>query len=296
VSQIYDLGYKRYAGTRKGRGTRWTVIARNQVSLAWKGWIRWKLAFALALITTIVVGAILIILGSGTFRVLEAVSGRGITIADGIIPFTIGEFYTKCGFIIALTLGTLAIATDIQGGAMVFYFARSVRPRDYALGKLAGYGLVVASIMLGGPLVLAALRIGLAASSGDIVNQLVILPKVLAVGVAGTLVYTAVPLAFSAIAANKRYAVGTFAAYYLIIGGIASVLGAVSKSPLAIIDFGNAIESFTFHLFDVQPFGRAPLLDMWAAVTSIAVFTIASIVLIFFRLREEGSAGVGGAA
>src|SRR6185437_9123106 len=157
-SAVHDLGYKRYVGTRRSTGTRWRVIARQQMSAAWKSWWRWKLVSVLALI---VVGAAAMMI----FVFADSIVGRlsnqvPFTIASFALPLTFGLFRT-CAFIASLVVGASIVASDLQSGAFVFYFARSTRPRDYLLGKLAGYGTVVASAMVVGPLLVAIMRVAL---------------------------------------------------------------------------------------------------------------------------------------
>jgi hypothetical protein len=54
---IYDLGYKRYVGTRPSTGTRWLVIMRHQLGMGWRKWWRYKVALGLAVIVKCVCGS-----------------------------------------------------------------------------------------------------------------------------------------------------------------------------------------------------------------------------------------------
>src|SRR5262249_24093632 len=151
------------------------------------------------------------------------------TLTDGALPRAI-SWYTRAAFLLSLTIGSSVIARDIQSGAFTFYFARSVRPRDYVLGKLAGMFAVNAAIMLAGPLVLALARLGLSDSIDDLVTLLPIVPKAIAIGLLGTLAFAAVPLAFSALIPNPRHALALWAAYYLIVGGMTYLLARVMRN------------------------------------------------------------------
>src|SRR5205814_2645936 len=122
--------------------------------------------------------------------------------ADGILPAST-LWYGKLGFIASLTVSATVVAGDVESGAFTFYFARSVRPRDYVLGKLAALAGLLSLIMLAGPLVLAGLRLGLSDDLDQLLAALPILYKALAVGAVGTVIYAAVPFGFSALLASR---------------------------------------------------------------------------------------------
>ena len=154
TGQIHDLGYKRYVGTRRSLGTRWTVIMRHQIASAWKGWWRFKVWLICAVMVTVVTSVLLYTLQNNVFRRLSGF-GPVTRFIDGILPDST-QWFCKVGFIVSLTISSMVVASDVQTGAFTFYFARSVRPRDYVLGKLAGLAVLLALIMLAGPVVLLA--------------------------------------------------------------------------------------------------------------------------------------------
>ena len=90
---IYDIGYKRYVGTRRPPSTRWRVIMRHQIAMGWKKWWRYKLALFLAIVTMFVAGGIIYFLGSDILRGFGARrSGVIVTIADSVLPLSIRFF------------------------------------------------------------------------------------------------------------------------------------------------------------------------------------------------------------
>ena len=56
---IYDIGYKRYVGTRRSVATRWLVIMRHQIAMGWKKWWRYKMPLFGAVVTTFVAAGLL---------------------------------------------------------------------------------------------------------------------------------------------------------------------------------------------------------------------------------------------
>lgn len=295
AGQIHDLGYKRYVGSRRAIGTRWTVIMRHQLATAWKAWWRFKVWLIAAVMATAVAAGFLYLASGKMFRMIGGLSGQVIRFADGILPIST-LWYCKVGFIVSLTICSTVVAGDVQSGAFTFYFARSVRPRDYVIGKLAGLGLLLALIMLAGPLLLAGLRLGLSADFDELIELLPIVYKALAVGVLGTLVYAAVPLGFSALIANRRYAMALWAAYYLVLGAMAQGIGLLTTPAIGALDLSSALNAISLNLFDLHLSGRNLAISTTAALTSILGHAAIAIGLVFWRVRHAQQTGVGGAS
>lgn len=299
--QIHDLGYKRYVGTRRAQSTRWRVIMREQIANAWKKWWRYKAALGGAVITLCIAGGMLFFLANDVIRSVGSLgNGQGgqlvLTFADGIVPLSI-PFFCRMAFVLSLTLGAAIIANDTQSGAFTFYYVRSVRPRDYVLGKLAGYGFLVATIVLVGPLLLACFRCGMSTGTDGLVDNLIIVPKVLVISVLAVLAYTSVPLAISALVPNRRYALAMWAAYYLIVGNIALAIGTVSKSPLASIDIQTALASVTNSLFDLKILRGHPLFfNATSGVISLLVQSALAVGIIWYQVSRDQRHGVGGSS
>jgi ABC-type transport system involved in multi-copper enzyme maturation permease subunit len=292
---IHDLGYKRYIGTRRAPSTRWRVIARHQLAISWKTWWRFKSALGLAVITTFIAGGFLYFWKNTLSRLLER-GGVQLKLGDAVIPQSI-EWYCRVGFVSSLLIGAGIVAGDVSSGAFTFYFARSVRPRDYVLGKLAGLGMLTAAIVFAGPLLLAALRLGLSDSTDELVENLHIVPKTLAVAGLATLVYTVVPLGFSALVANRRYALAMWAAYYLVVGFMAVLLGFISTGAVAALDLPTAIQSVARSMFDVDfRFGRRIDVPPAAALVSIFAHVTAAIAIVWWSVSRAQKTGVGGAS
>jgi hypothetical protein len=295
TGQIHDLGYKRYVGTRRSIGTRWTVIMRHQIATAWKGWWRYKPWLIAALLATAVSGGVLYFLSGKMFRMIGGIGGQAIKFADGILPISMA-WYCPIGFIVSLTVGATMIAGDVQTGAFTFYFARSVRPRDYVIGKLVGVGALLSLIMLGGPLVLAGVRLGLSEDLDQLIEFLPIVYKALVIGALGTLVYAVVPLGFSALITNRRYAMALWAAYYVVVGSMAGGIAFVTRPAIAAIDLGAALKTVSLNLFDVQASGRSLAIPISVALISIFAHAAVAVGVMFWRVRNAQQTGVGGSS
>jgi hypothetical protein len=295
AGQIHDLGYKRYVGTRRSVDTRWIVIMRHQLASAWKSWWRFKVWLIAALLATAISGGVLYFLSGQMFRMIGGMGGQKVAFADGILPLS-AAWYCKIGFVVSLTIGSMLVAGDLQSGAFTFYFARSVRPRDYVVGKLAGLGILMALIMLAGPLVLAGVRLGLSEGLDDLLHLLPVLYKALAIGALGTLVYAAVPLGFSALVANRRYTLAVWAAYYMPIGSMAEQVGRMTMPAIAAIDLPSALQAVAYHLFDFRMLGRRVNIPADIALISILGHAVLAIGVVLWRVRSAQRTGVGGSS
>src|SRR6185369_13135424 len=96
---IYDIGYKRYVGSRRSVATRWLVIMRNQLSMGWKKWWRYKLALFFAVVTTFIAGGYIYF---ATNQYIRSFGARAhdvmVTMADGVVPLSI-PFYLRAVFV-----------------------------------------------------------------------------------------------------------------------------------------------------------------------------------------------------
>jgi hypothetical protein len=295
AGQIHDLGYKRYVGTRRSIETRWTVIMRHQIATAWKGWWRFKPWLIAGLLATAVSGGVLYFLSGRMIRMASGIGGQAIKLADWVLPISM-TWYCPIGFIVSLTVCATMVAGDVQTGAFTFYFARSARPRDYVIGKLAGVGVLLSLIMLGGPLVLAGVRLALSDDLDQLIEFLPVVYKALAIGALGTLVYAVVPLGFSALITNRRYAMALWAAYYIVIGSMAEGIAFVTRPAIGALDLGAALKTISLNLFDTHLSGRNLAIPTSVALISIFGHAVVAIGLMFWRVRNAQQTGVGGSA
>jgi hypothetical protein len=293
---IYDIGYKRYVGTRRSVATRWLVIMRNQLAMGWKKWWRYKMALFLAVVTSFIAGGFMYLATNKTLRSMRGAGDVMLTMADGVVPMSI-EWYCRAAFVLSLTLGATIVAADTQSGAFTFYYVRSIRPRDYVLGKLAGLGVLVGTIVMVPPLVLACFRLGLSDSTDDLIAHLWILPKVAAVGALATLVYTAVPLAISSIVANRRYALALWVSYYLVVGFITGQLSMFVSANAGIFDIQTSLQAVTYDLFDLKLMRiRTGGLATSTALTALIGQSAIAIAILWYQVSRDQKTGVGGSS
>ncbi len=270
---------------------------RHELASAWKTWWRYKLVIAFVVLVTFVFGG-LMYFGTGAAAKVKLLSGMAIAQVDAALPQSI-EFYCRVAFYASLTIGAATIASDLQSGAFTFYFARSVRPRDYVIGKIVGFGLLVAGIFIAGPLVLALIRLGVCETFDEAVQRLVIVPKILAAGALATLAFATVPLAFSALVASRRTALALWAAYYWLFGLIAQRVGTNWRGEIAMLDLFAAARVVAYHLFDItlaKGWGARWGNPVGAAIVSLVGQSAAAIAIVWWRVRGAQKSGVGGSS
>jgi ABC-type transport system involved in multi-copper enzyme maturation permease subunit len=267
---------------------------RNQVATSWKTWWRLKAPFGMAVLTTFIAGGVMFIFKDKTIN--DVVGNIASTFADATLPKSI-QWYTRAAFLTSLTIGSAVIAGDAKSGAFTFYFARSVRPRDYVLGKVTGMIVVMAIVNLAGPVVLAIARLGLERDLDGVIHMLPWIPKAFLMGMLSTLVFATVPLMFSSLFENPRHALAVWAAYYLVFGFAVSRLGRLAMSWIGVLDISTALDSIAIDLFDLRLFrGRAGHLDPNQAMLSIGIHIVVATIIIAIRVRRAHGSGVGGSS
>ncbi len=289
-AEIYDLGYKRYAGPRRPPSSRWRVIMRHQMAQTWRGFWRYKLALALTLLITVVSAIVMYVYQDRTVGLIGAEASQRL--ADAVVPFATVT-YCKVALIVSFTVSASAISDDVASGAFTFYFVRSTRPFDYVLGKLAGLYVLVLPIMLVGPLLLAALQLALTPADRNVLDQLGVIPRTIVIGMLGTLIYSAVPLGFSAMSRSRMLALGSWAVYYFAIGMVAGMLALFVWAPLGALDLSTALSQTSIHAAGLQMGGPFSV-PMWASIPGILVPAAASIALAAYRVKRAADTGVGG--
>jgi hypothetical protein len=294
MSVIHDLGYKRYAGPRRSARSRWIVVMRNQIATSWKSWWRLKASIGIAVLTTFIAGGVMFIFKEKTIN--DLFGNVASTFADSTLPKAI-QWYSRAAFLTSLTIGAAVIANDVKSGAFTFYFARSVRPRDYVLGKLTGMLAVMAMVSCAGPVLLAIARLGLERDLDGVIRMLPWIPKAFAIGMLGTLVFSTVPLMFSALFANPRHALAIWAAYYLVFGFAVSRLGRMARSWIGVLDISTSLDAIAIDLFELNLFrGRAGHLDPDEAMLSICLHIVIATIIIAIQVRRAHGSGVGGSS
>jgi hypothetical protein len=293
---IYDLGYKRYVGTRRPQATRWRVITRQQLAFAGKKWWRYKAWLGLAILITAVLGAIMVVADINELGNLRR-AGDAVPIVDEIV-FSGIDLFTKVAFLLTLTVGVSIVASDLKTGAFTFYFSRPVRPVDYVLGKLVALLVLHATVILLPLLGIVGVRLGLSQTSTELVENLRYVPRTLLLGGLGALVFASMSLGFSALFTTPRLNIANWAIYYVVIGGIIEAIAVFTGAPPAVgvVDPHFALMSLSFEMYGVaykssDQFVSASL--TWSVIGLVGMSAI-GIAIAYVRVNRAAHAGIGG--
>lgn len=289
---IHDLGYQRYLGSRRAQSTRWRVIVGNLLSMSWKGWWRYKAPLAVAVMITV---GIAMGIYFSRHEIFAGQRGDKVrTVADSLIPMSYA-YYSSAAFIVGLTVLASAVSRDLQAGAFEFYFSRPVRPIDYTLGKIAGAFILLAPLLMAGPLLLTIYRLAMTGDMDQTIDTLPWIPKALLVGLVATFAHASVALAFGAMSKRPRYAMAAYAAFVLVFGNIMFGIGQGADIPeLGALDLSAAITGLASAVFDVHLLFGTPSPPVGASIASLVGYTSLSCIFIWYRVKSAERAGMGG--
>lgn len=289
---IYDLGYRRYEGPRLGRAhaiqSLVTHSFRTTFGLGRGG--RAKVApvifGAMAVLPAVlVVGVLAIVARLGIDRELEGF---------GLVGFS--TYFGAISAIIALFCAAQApelFGRDQRHGVLPLYFARALRRSDYALARLAGFGLAILVLLL---LPMTILFLGRVLLSSDVAAgfaaNLPNVPPVLAQALTIAGLLGGMSMAVSAFTPRRAYATAGIIALFVLPGIVSSIvieLGSgtignllVLLSPSSVIDGTNAL------FFGIDPDAGFFFFEFpqWTFGASAVVMVVAFVGLIVRRFAR----------
>lgn len=266
---IYDIGYRRYDGERRGRSEAIVAIVaaglRAIFGLGRSG--RSKIlpwgAVVLALMPAVVAIATKVLIG------------------DLITLYEYETYLWDIGALFPIFLAAQApelVVNDIRFRVLPLYFSRPISRLDYVAAKLAALALGLLALTLAPVLVLWVGRVlateDVVAALGDEIGAL---PGIVGSGLLHAVVLALIGLAICAVAGRRAYAAGAILALFLIGGGVSGIFEAQGggletfapfTNPLAILDgtrewlFGGIAPGSPVAAADVAPpiYGLATLL------------------------------------
>lgn len=288
ASSIYDLGYRRYEGVRRGR--LYAIGALYRESL--------RAAFGLGRSASAKVGPAILI----TIALFPALVQL---IISALIPLDIeviraSEYYGGVKFILALYVAVVApdiVGRDQRTRSLTLYFTRGITRMDYALGKLVAMTTAMLAITL---LPQAILFSGNALSTADfgayVRNEWTQLFPIVATALAGSWLIASIGTLIAAQTPQRAFAtVGIVVAFILPlpvaavmieeVGGELTRL-AVFISPLDLVD------GMTLWMFRESPssgsiVAQAGYDTVWYAVAAAVIGLVATALLIWRYQRVQ---------
>lgn len=239
---VHDLGYRAWTGNRSARTLRPLTIARNGISLIWRGkWLRLMLMLAWVPVTFFTVGIVLFEYSSTDPSLRQAGASfamgplaRPDLAADMLAdPASVRhEYWSVCIFYffrypqlftMVILVGLIAprlVSYDLRSKAYLQYFSRPLTPLEYILGKSAVIWFFLTMISTGPALILYVIGVMLSPGLTVVTDTWDIPLRIIAATMVLVIPTTAVAIFYSSMTSESRYATfGWFATW--IMGGVA---------------------------------------------------------------------------
>jgi ABC-2 type transport system permease protein len=254
AGNIYDLGYRRYEGSRLGRAhaIRSLVIHSFRTTFGIGRSGRAKVApivfGAMAILPAVIIVGGLTVAARFNFE-------RQLDETD-LIGFD--NYFSAITAIVVLFCAAQApelFGRDQRHGVLALYFARALRRSDYALGRLLGFMLAVLVLLLLPMTILFLGRVLLPADIGAaFLANLPNLPPVLAHGAVIAALYGGLSMAVSAYTPRRAYGTAGIIALLILPAVVTGIVIQIGSSPigtaLALISPNTILDGTNALFFD----------------------------------------------
>jgi ABC-2 type transport system permease protein len=291
AGNIYDLGYRRYAGPRLGR--RHAVRALYLFSLRGTFGIgrsgRSKIApFALAVLTLL---PALVAVG---IAALTSQAGAPSGVESPIRYATYLAFSETLLILFCAAQSPELVGRDQRYSVLPLYFSRALRRSDYALAKLGAIWTAIAVIALAPQVVIF---LGRVLASNDVpaalADNLPAVPPILAITAVVALSLGSLSLAIASFTPRRAYATAGIIALFIVPTIVASIVAELGGGSLTMIatlfDPTDLLDGANGWLFDRNPGNdvlAAANLPSAAFVPILAAWTVLAVVAIVARYRR----------
>jgi hypothetical protein len=193
--------------------------------------------------------------------------------------------------ILAAVAGGPLIAEDRRARALPLYFARPITHLDYMLGKMLSVGTFVALLLFVPPIVMYLVDISLDRADDAWRTELPAFLGSLVPAVCGIVVLSSIALASSSLCERSQFGTFLCIALLMVSGFIGGTLAGVLEEPaFAMIAPTEALMRVAMDVVpvpvQVTPVDYLVGVDASAAWTSLAVWTAASLLVLFVRIRK----------
>jgi ABC-2 type transport system permease protein len=282
TGSIYDLGYRRYEGARLGRGHAARTLAIESFRTAYgigRGG-RAKIGPAILGFLTLLPAIIVV----GVLALASRIGARGPL--ESASPIGYDTYYQSISALIALFCAAQApelFARDQRHGVIALYFARALRRSDYALARLAGFGLAVLVLLLMPMVILLLGRVLLSTDvAGAFATDLPTLPAVVIEALIVAALFSSIAMAVSAFTPRRAYAVAAAIALFVVPGLVAQVAIGLGSGPLGtwlvLLSPATILDGTSAFLFGKDLPERLFFFDLprWTFVASAVILTLVS--------------------
>jgi ABC-2 type transport system permease protein len=221
ASQIHDIGYKRYSGSRLGRFYAMRSLYSHGVRTAF-GLGRSAKAKIFPWIVVGIVGVVAVVMAA-------------VLAQTGTMIMAYQEFPISLSILLVIFLavtGPEMVSRDLRNKTLPLYFSRPLRRTDYALAKL-GALVTAAFLLLAGPLTLVGL-VGMFSGDGftDVLREFRALLGGYAMIAVSALIYSCLALLISSFASKRAFAAAGVAAYFLVTSAVGGAIYGLATGGL----------------------------------------------------------------
>lgn len=276
---LFQIGYRRYEGTRTSTFVRWWPITRSGVTIAWRSKLLRRLVYV-SFVPFLYFGWIFFLIGritdpsasggsEGIDMIISEMMGPEIlrqlkedptqirSAVWSIVFATFGtNFQLLIGGLVAAIVGPRLVANDIQSKSFLIYFSRPISRLDYILGKLGVLIAMLAAVTLVPSAALYAISILFSPSIDTLVQTA---PVALSMGLAslGTIIPAALlALAVSSMTSRPRFATAVWIVI-CVFGPIAhgvlqQTKGLADSSWTFLLSLPHSVRALQLGLYDVE--------------------------------------------
>lgn len=280
---IRDLGYKRYEGRRLPHGSRYQVMIRHALARAWAT-KRIKITLISSLFPMVIAGVVLY------FKIkaqqMAGAMGQSLPLGDPSDVIFYCVFWCQIWFAFDLSarIAAPAIAEDSRTGAFQFYFARPVTRPHYLIGKIAPAGILILLLTAGPGLLLSLLRISLASSGDQVMDQLPLVLKTLIFAPLMAASLSLIPVAIGSLGRRSGTVQGIWAAVFFLPWILGESLSAALELPLlTLISIPTCLRIIGQHLYGVE---HGALMAWYYPAGVMLGWFIGAAWLMLWRLRR----------
>ena len=284
---IYDLGYQRYGGVRRGRGSVIRTLLRFSFNTAF-GIGRGQRSKTVPFLVCVVV-------------YLPAIIQVAVASAsDGMIGINYAQQLQLTAFLLALFAAAQApelIVSDRQQGVLSLYLSRPLRAMDYAIAKLGALVGAMLVITLGPQLILFLGKIALATSPLTVLKaEYTKLLPILGGTLLTSVFIASIGLLLASFATRRGYATASVIVFFLLAPAVVEMFRSVTSGDVkrysTLAHPVYLITGFAGWLFDIEAkrrtaVGRADLPGQAYLWVMLAVSAFCTAMLIRRYRRME---------
>jgi ABC-2 type transport system permease protein len=248
AARLADLTYRTYDGPRKSVSTGWWTIASMTMRMNVK-----KVGFWIPAILTLLFN-----LFWGMLFYIKKGTGAPIPLEYASTLYKCVDSGWLMLMLMALVVGSGAIAADTQANALLVYFSRPITKAEYLWGKWLGVFLMLAAATLLPALLVYLFFVTAYTSDGFLKEYPWLGPKLVLATLIGPAINTSLVLGFSALSRSARVAGASFAGFFFILSAITTIFGTISLTN-SLMDEDNGqnatrkiSKSVTLQYFNVE--------------------------------------------